>query len=50
MKRFIVELESYDTDSIEVEAENEEQAKETALEIMGFDYEVTYVEEIEDSE
>ena len=48
MKRYIVYLETYDTDEVVVEADNEDMAKETALEIMGYDYEVTSVEELDD--
>jgi hypothetical protein len=50
MKRYRVELEVIDEDTIEVEAENESEAKETALEIMGYDWDVIYVEELEENE
>ena len=46
MRRFRVELETYETDIIEVEAENEDHAADVAKDILGYDWDVTYVEEI----
>ena len=48
MRRFRVELETYETDIIEVEAENEDHAADVAKDILGYDWEVVFVSEIEE--